>query len=38
VCSGILKCDSNGKGGKGRPKLTWEEIVKQDLKVWNLKI
>jgi hypothetical protein len=28
VCSGILRPDSNGKGSRGRPKLTWEEIGK----------
>jgi hypothetical protein len=30
VRSGILRRDSIGKRGKGRPKLTWEEVVKED--------
>jgi hypothetical protein len=30
VRSGILRRDSIGKRGKGRPKLTWEEAVKED--------
>jgi hypothetical protein len=32
LCSGILRRDNNGKRGKGRLKLTWEETVKRDLK------
>jgi len=33
--SGILKHDINMRRGRGRPKLTWEEIVRRDLKEWN---
>ena len=36
VRSGILSQDSNVKGGRGRPKLTWVEIIKGDLKGWNI--
>jgi hypothetical protein len=36
VSSGILKHYSNGKRGRGKPKLTWEEAVKDDLKGWNI--
>jgi len=32
VCSGILSQDSNVKRGRGRPKLTWVEAIKGDLK------
>jgi hypothetical protein len=31
VHRGILRHDSNGKEGKGRPNLTWEETLKGDL-------
>jgi hypothetical protein len=36
VHSGILRRDSNGKRDWRIPKLTWEEIVKGDLKGWNI--
>ena len=36
VCSGTLGRDSNVKRGRGRPKLTWEEAIKGDLKGWNI--
>ena len=36
VCSGILSQDSNVKRGRGRPKLTWVEAIKRDLKGWNI--
>ena len=26
----------NVKRGRGRPKLTWDELVKRDLKNWNI--
>ena len=34
--SGILSQDSNVKRGGGRPKLTWVEATKGDLKGWNI--
>ena len=36
VRSGILSQDSNVKRGRGRPKLTWVEAIKEDLKGWNI--
>ena len=36
VRSGILSQDSNMKRGRGRPKLTWVEAIKGDLKEWNI--
>jgi hypothetical protein len=36
MCSGILRRDSKNKRGRGRPKLTWEEAVKEDLKGWDI--
>jgi hypothetical protein len=33
---GILKRADNAKSGRGRPKLTWDESVKTDLKEWNI--
>ena len=36
VHSGILSQDSNVKRGRGRPKLTWVETIKGDLKGWNI--
>ena len=36
VRSGILSQDSNVKRGRGRPKLTWVETIKGDLKGWNI--
>jgi hypothetical protein len=35
VNSGFLKSMENTRRGRGRPKLTWEEAVKRDLKDWN---
>jgi len=34
--SGVLKHVDNGKRDRGRPKLTWDESVKRDLKDWNI--
>ena len=34
VHSGVLKCVNKVK--RGRPKLTWDESVKRDLKNWNI--
>ena len=34
--SGVLKRVNNVKRGRGRPKLTWDESVKRDLKKWNI--
>ena len=31
-----LSQDSNVKRGRGRPKLTWVEAIKGDLKEWNI--
>ena len=36
VCSGVLERVDNVKRGRGRPKLTWDESVKRDLKDWNI--
>jgi len=36
VRSGILGQNSNVKRGRGRPKLTWVEAIKRDLKGWNI--
>jgi len=36
VRSGLLKRVDNVKRGRGRPKLTWDEAVKRDLKDWNV--
>ena len=36
VQSGILSQDSNVKRDRGRPKLTWVEAIKGDLKGWNI--
>jgi hypothetical protein len=32
VRSGVLKLADNVKSGRGRPKLTWDESIKRDLK------
>ena len=32
----VLERIDNVKRGRGRPKLTWEELVKSDLKDWNI--
>jgi hypothetical protein len=36
VRNGVLKRADNVKSGRGRPKLTWDESVKRDLKEWNI--
>jgi hypothetical protein len=36
VRSGVLKRVDNVKRGRGRPKATWGESVKRDLKEWNI--
>ena len=36
VDNGILELVDNVKRGRGRPKLTWDESVKRDLKDWNI--
>ena len=36
VNSGILRGFDNAKRGRRRPKLTWEEAVKRDMKDWNV--
>jgi hypothetical protein len=32
----VLKRADNVNSGRGRPKLTWDESVKRDLKEWNI--
>ena len=34
--SGVLEWVDNVKRGRGRPKLTCDELVKRDLKDWNI--
>ena len=34
--SGVLKCVDKVKRGRGRPKLTWGESIKRDLKDWDI--
>ena len=34
--SWVLELVDNVKRGRGRPKLTWAESVKRDLKDWNI--
>jgi len=36
VRGGVLKRVDNVKRGRGRPKVTWDESVKRDLKEWNI--
>ena len=36
VRNGVLERVDNVKRGRGRPKLTWVESVKRDLKDWNI--
>jgi hypothetical protein len=36
VHRGIIRRDNNVKRGRGRPNLTWEEVIKRDLKEWNI--
>ena len=33
---GVLSRDINVRRGRGRPKLTWEEAIKRDLKGWDI--
>ena len=32
----VLERVDNVKRGRGRPKLTWDESVKRDIKDWNI--
>ena len=36
VRSGIISRFESTRRGRGRPRLTWEEVVKKDLKEWNV--
>jgi len=36
VYCGVLSRDTNVRRGRGRPKLTWREAIKRDLKGWNI--
>ncbi|KAG2559730.1 hypothetical protein PVAP13_8KG003240 [Panicum virgatum] len=36
VRNGVFERVDNVKRGRGRPKLTWDELVKRDLKDWNI--
>ena len=36
VRSGVLKCVDKVQRGRCRPKMTWDESVKRDLKNWNI--
>jgi hypothetical protein len=36
VRSGVISRTGDGKRGRGRPSLTWEESVKGDLKDWSI--
>jgi len=36
VRNGIFERVDNVKMGRDRPKLTWDELVKRDLKDWNI--
>jgi hypothetical protein len=36
VRSGVLDRVGSVRRGRGRPKLTWEETVKRDLKEWDI--
>ena len=36
VRNGVLERVDNIKRGRCRPKLTWDELVKRDLKNWNI--
>jgi hypothetical protein len=36
VRCGVLSQDINVRRGRGRPKLTWEEAIKRDLKGWDI--
>ena len=36
VRSGVLKRVDKVKRGRGRPKMTWDESVKRDLRDWDI--
>ena len=36
VHCGVLSQANNVRRDRGRPKLTWEEAIKRDLKVWDI--
>lgn len=36
VDGGIIRSMENTRRGRGRPKLTWEEVIKRDLSDWNV--
>jgi hypothetical protein len=36
ICSGVISQTGNGKRGRRRPNLRWEESVKGDLKDWSI--
>ena len=36
MCSGVLDRVDKVNRGRGRPKLTWNESVKRDLKDWDI--
>jgi hypothetical protein len=36
VRSGVIDRVDSVNRGRGRPKLTWDELVKGDLKEWNI--
>ena len=36
ILNGVLERVDNVKRGRGRPKLTWDELVKRDIKDWNI--
>ena len=36
VHCGVLSRVTNVRRGRGRPKLTWEEAIKRDLKSWDI--
>jgi hypothetical protein len=33
---GVLSQDNNVRRGRGRPKLTWGEAIKRDLREWDI--
>jgi hypothetical protein len=36
VHCGVLSQANNVRSGRGRPKLTWGEAIKRDLKAWDI--
>jgi hypothetical protein len=36
VHSGVISRIGNGKRGRGRPNLTWEESMKRDMMDWSI--